>query len=376
MLLSAGRAQRPLHLLELDVRWPPETFLRWKFEGLAERGLRVTVASRSIADRSARLRGVELLALPQRSRGSERAAPAVRRAVARLRPDVVHVEWHGSAVRFSPQFSRWGCPVALSAHGSQLTVDPFLPGFERFAAALPGALRAADAVHCVSESLARDAIALGVDAERARVIRQGVDPSVFRPAEPGTILRRGETLRVVSIGWPRWLKGFEWALQACRLAIDAGVPVRLELLGARAGADTELARLSHTVTDLRLEARVRLQGALPSVEVAERLRRADVLLLPSLAEGVPTVVLEAMACGVAVVASDCGGVREAVRDGVQGLLVAPRDAVGLAAALERCWRDPGLRSRLGAEGRRTVLSGFTLDRQLDQFLALYRELAA
>jgi colanic acid/amylovoran biosynthesis glycosyltransferase len=372
MPLRAVRAPRPLQLLELDVRWPPETFLRWKFEGLAERGVDVTVASRAIADPSARLRGVKLLPLPARA-SADRAAAAVRRAVARLRPDVVHIEWHGSAVRFSPQFSAWRCPVVLSAHGSQLSADRFLPGHEHYAARLPVVLRAARAVHCVSESLAREVIALGVDSGQARVIRQGVDPALFRPAGPGAARARNEPLRVISIGWPRWLKGFEWALQAARVAIDSGVPIQLAVIGARAGEPTELARLSHTVADLRLGGQVRLEPAASSAEVAERLRGSDVLLLPSLCEGLPTVVLEAMACGVAVVASDCGGVREAVCDGVQGLLVAPRDAVGLAGALERLWRDPGLRARMGVEGRRTVVSGFTLDRQLDQFVALYEE---
>jgi glycosyltransferase involved in cell wall biosynthesis len=75
------------------------------------------------------------------------------------------------------------------------------------------------------------------------------------------------------------------------------------------------------------------------------------------------------------VATDCGGVREAVTDGVEGFVVQPRDAEGLARALERLWREPDLRERMGAAGRRTATSRFTLERQLDEFLALYTEVA-
>jgi glycosyltransferase involved in cell wall biosynthesis len=130
------------------------------------------------------------------------------------------------------------------------------------------------------------------------------------------------------------------------------------------------------VADLGLERHVRLCGNVPSAEVARRLRASDALLLPSLNEGLPTVLLEAMACGVPVVATDCGGVSEAFTDGVEGFLVPPRDAKALAEALARLWRDPELRARMGEAGRRTATSRFTLERQLDEFLAMYREVAA
>jgi glycosyltransferase involved in cell wall biosynthesis len=114
---------------------------------------------------------------------------------------------------------------------------------------------------------------------------------------------------------------------------------------------------------------------LSSEQVVDRLRASDALLLPSLDEGLPTVILEAMACGIPVVATDCGGVSEAITDGVEGLLVPPRDSAALAQALERLWRDPQLGARMGEAGRRTATSRFTLERQLDEFLAMYREVA-
>src|SRR5581483_459125 len=97
-----------------------------------------------------------------------------------------------------------------------------------------------------------------------------------------------------------------------------------------------------------------------SAEVARRLRDSDVLLLPSLDEGLPTVVLEAMASALPVVATDCGGVSEAVRDRREGFLVKPRDAAAMAGAMAALWRDPALRERMGRAGRRLASTHFTL----------------
>jgi glycosyltransferase involved in cell wall biosynthesis len=109
-------------------------------------------------------------------------------------------------------------------------------------------------------------------------------------------------------------------------------------------------------------------------DVRDALRGADVLLHPSLSEGMPTVMLEAMACALPVVVTDVGGVREAVTDGVEGIVVPPRDPQALAAALERLRRDPALGRRMGEAGRRRVQAEFTLERQLDQFEDFYLRL--
>jgi colanic acid/amylovoran biosynthesis glycosyltransferase len=417
--LEVSRRGRRLHLLEVGIRWPPETFLCWKLEGLADRGFRVTVASRSIIDASARLRGVELIALPRRAAPRARTVGVLSRVLAlapraplrcwklvrgigrlplaqreryggtvgllslylpllSLNPDIIHFEWNQAAVLYLPMYGVWGRPVVVSCHGSELSADPHLPGHERFAELLPRSLHTAAAVHCVSESLRRAVLDMGVRDARSRVIRQGVDPAIFRPRAEHAA-HGGAPLKVIMIGWPRWVKGFEWALQALRELADAGVPAQLEILGAgpdlEPGDSEEHRRLHHTVADLDLQEHVSLRGPVATSVVAERLRASDVLLLPSLDEGLPTVVLEAMASGIPVVASDCGGISEAITDGVEGLLISPRDASGLARALARLWRDPPLRTRMGQAGRRTVTARFTLERQLEAFARLYTELA-
>lgn len=410
--------ENELFLLEVGVRWPPETFIEWKLEALAERGFRVVLASSNVFEPDAVLPGVELLQVPSKpdSRGAamrriaalgpkvavrspRRMARLIRASrrrarvagdryggtlglvarclpLAHLRPDVVHFEWHSSAVDHLPLYDVWDCPVTTSARGSDLNVYPFVPGTEDYASGLPEVLRRVSAVHCVSASTAEDAVRMGLDPSKAVVTRTALDPELFSPGPGGG----GEELAVVMVGWLRWEKGYGYALQAVRRLLDDGVRVRLEIVGdvppERRGARDERARIIETVADLGLEGHVHLHGAAPSEVVAERLQAADVMLHASLTEGLPTAVLEAMATCLPVVATDVGGIREAVDDGVQGLVVPPRDPEALAGALERLQLDPGLRGRMGEAGRRKVHTEFTVADEHAAFERMYREVVA
>lgn len=411
---------RPLHLVEVGVHWPPETFLRRKLEGLAARGMRITVAASLVFDEDVELNGVELRRVPMSQSGPGTAAawravavllltsprrllqllrnirsvpPALARRhggtkgllrmclpLARLRPDVVQFEWNIAAVDHLPLFDVWGCPVVTSCRGGvDVNVYPHVPRMRPFAERLPEVMRQAVAVHCVSEAMVREAADLGLDASKAWVIRPAVDPEAFRP-QPANGRPSPDALQVLIVGGLRWEKGHEYALEAVRRVVDQGVRIQLEIVGdPPAGAvmtSSERARIMHTVADLELETHVTLRGGEPSEVVSRRLARCDALLHASLAEGIPNVVLEAMACGIPVVATDVGGVSEAVADGVEGFVVRPRDPDQLAGALLRLARDPSLRIRMGAAGRKRIETSFTLDAQIEHFLALYREVAA
>lgn len=418
------RRKSRVRLLEIAVRWPPESFVGWKLEGLAADGMRVSVASNRIMDPGARLRGVELVPIPSPAKNNLAALPVVARdgaallirspsrllklirnvrslpdeakerhrgtlrtlsfclAPARLRPDVVHFEWHRSAVDYLPLFDVFDCPVTTSCRGSDTSVYPHLPGFEEYAGRLPEVYARVAAVHCVSESLKQEAVALGLDPAKAWVARPGVDPDVFAPAAEGRAARgrNDGALRLVTVGWLRWEKGFEYALEALRGLVDRGVPAQLEIIGSvppeRRGWLDEEQRILHTAADLGLSERISLTGHATSAEISRRLQENDVLLHASVTEGIPAAVVEAMACGVPVVAARCGGVHEAVADGVEGVLVAPRDPGQLVDAVQRLWDDPALRRRMGQAGRRRVLSEFALEGEHQVHRAMYRQVVS
>jgi len=153
--------------------------------------------------------------------------------------------------------------------------------------------------------------------------------------------------------------------------IDSGTPTKLHIVGD----GPERQRVLFTVEDLGLENHVQLHGRLPPEEVRRILWNSDAFILASLSEGISNAALEAMACGLPVVASDSGGMREAIREGVDGYLVAPRDPQALANALQKLVQ-PQVRRLLGEAGRVRIEQDFSLDSQTDRFVELYDSVLA
>jgi colanic acid/amylovoran biosynthesis glycosyltransferase len=198
-------------------------------------------------------------------------------------------------------------------------------------------------------------------AGRVRVIHVGIDPEVYRRLPPPPA---GGLPRVLCVASLRPYKGHAVLLDACRLLADQGIAFRCELVG-----EGPLRReLEGRIAELGLQDCVILAGALPQNEVARRLGESSVFVLPSVVapdgqmEGIPVALMEAMAAGRPVVASDLSGIPELVEDGVSGLLTRPGNAEEIAAALKRLLDDPGLGRTLGERGRETVEREFRLDR--------------
>jgi glycosyltransferase involved in cell wall biosynthesis len=205
-----------------------------------------------------------------------------------------------------------------------------------------------------------------LDPAKATIIRPAVEPDLFRPAASR---RSGDgVFSVVTVGTLIWLKGHEWALQAIRRVADCGINVRFDIIGH--GPDRQ--RVLYTIADLGLADQVRCLGWLAPEDVLRRVQQADAFLLSSLSEGISNAALEAMACGVPIITTACGGMSEAVTDGVEGWVVPVRDATALGAALLKLAGDAPRRRRMGEAARARVEREFRLDRQIGQWLQLFR----
>jgi glycosyltransferase involved in cell wall biosynthesis len=145
---------------------------------------------------------------------------------------------------------------------------------------------------------------------------------------------------------------------------------RLVVVGS--GPDEAAARA--TAARYGISERVSFLGRRSSNDVERIIGASDLLVLPSSVEGLPYVILEAMACGKPVVASDVYGIPEAVIDGETGLLVPPGDDAALARALDTLIANGELRRRMGQSGRARFEARFTLERQLSAMSSLYTEL--
>jgi glycosyltransferase involved in cell wall biosynthesis len=289
----------------------------------------------------------------------------LKEVLARLRPDLVST--HSSKAGWLGRLAAkaLGIPVLFTAHGWAFTVGvserarPLYALAERWAAPL------ADGIVTVS------------DYDRALALEQRIAP-------PGKITRIHN--------------GVHDCLADSRPG-DAGTGVRVIMVG-RFSAQKDHALLLHTLADLRqldwtldlvgsgplqapaialaqslgIASRVRFLGARSGV--CQLLREADVYALVSNWEGFPRSILEAMSVGLPVVASDVGGVSEAVRDSETGYLVPRGHRELLSEKLEALITRPDLRSELGALGRRRYVEEFRFELMFERTLALYRQILA
>jgi glycosyltransferase involved in cell wall biosynthesis len=228
-----------------------------------------------------------------------------------------------------------------------------------------------DQVLSVSETLKRELCrTIGFAPHRIKVVPNGVDAQRFRPLEDSTV-RRAEfagtpdELVIGTVGHLAAVKDYPTLLRAVGVLHGRGIPCRTII----AGEGEERATLQQLATDLSIRDRVILTGKRD--DVPELLNTFDVFALPSLHEGMPNAVMEAMACGIPVVATRVGGVPELITDGLTGFLTTPRDAGALADVLTSLARDRHLRRRVGAAGRERILGQFTLDRMVGTYSANY-----
>jgi colanic acid/amylovoran biosynthesis glycosyltransferase len=214
----------------------------------------------------------------------------------------------------------------------------------------------------------------GRAADRVHRVYNGIGLDAFR-ADPAL---EGRDVDVVAIGRLVEKKGFDVLLEACALARDRGQPLSCRIVGGGERHDALQAQLDA----LGLQEQVTLVGPLPQDQVRAELRRATVMAAPCVhgsdgnADGLPTVILEAMALGTPVVATPVTGIPEAVVEGVTGRLVAERDADALATALLELTADAAGRQRLATAARRHVEQHFTSSRQATQLRALLPGTAA
>ena len=221
-------------------------------------------------------------------------------------------------------------PMTLTCRGTDLNLLPSLPSVRPLVA---GALAAADHVICVAEALRTVALELGQAAERVSTLRNGVDLARFSPgdrdaARARTGLPHGVPV-VLCVGHLIERKGQHLLLPAFARSLAARDPAALLVFVGHGEAE---AALRGEARRLGLAERVRFQPPVEPAELAHWYRAADVLVLASLREGWPNVVLEALACGTPVIATRVWGTPEILTGCAAGRLVEP-DVEGLAAGL-------------------------------------------
>jgi glycosyltransferase involved in cell wall biosynthesis len=273
---------------------------------------------------------------------------------------------------------RHGTPMVLTEHGVYLREQNlFLSRFHRLFFAkqfllnlITAVSRAnyhhADIISPVCHYNTRWEVAQGVARDKIRIIYNGVDPDRFVPA-PG---ESPSAQRVIATARIDPLKDIETFLRMAALVRQTNPGAQFVVHGAVADREY-FARCLALRSELGLDDVVEL--GMESENIVDAYHSADVVVLTSVSEAFPYSVLEAMSCAKAVVATDVGGVREALE--ASGALVPPGDAAALAREVRRMLDDPALRASLGARARAVVVEKFRVDHTIAKYLELYSELS-
>lgn len=294
--------------------------------------------------------------------------------------DLVHVHWPVAPGVYGWLVARLRRrPLVVTIHGAEIDPDPIYD-FElgrlkrRLTRAVSAwVLRRSDAVIVVGSYLVPVVRAMGVAEERISVINMGVNTDQFRPHPRQDARDRlglpGESPVFVSIGSLTPVKGHRFAIEAFGQLVQSHASCRLYVLG-EGYLEGELRRMAR---ELGLVDHVVFVGARPSDEVAWWLAASDALIVASLTESFGLVALEALACGVPVIASRVGGLVDQVEDGVNGFLVPPGDPGAIAGAARRILADPGAHEAMGLHCVRASRRHDALT-QAARVVGLYREL--
>jgi glycosyltransferase involved in cell wall biosynthesis len=288
------------------------------------------------------------------------------RTMRAYRPTIVHTHLQAANLygRLAARLAR--VPIVVATEHNVYTDKA-----RRYVAVERWLARTTDALIAVSEEVRRFmSQQLGLASSSIRIVPNGVTLPAASPSRVAAIQAQTSSvgLRLGTVASLTAKKGHEHLLRALALVRERGIACSLVLAGD--GAERE--RLERLRDELGLTGQVQFLGAVSNV--ADVLAAIDVFVLPSVVEGLPLALLEAMLAGKAVIATSVGGVPEVVRSGVNGLLVPPARAPELADAIVALNGSPEQRALLGGAARDTIARGFTEAAYLQSLSAVYLEL--
>lgn len=279
----------------------------------------------------------------------------------------IHSQWVNSCGTIA-MYGAWllNVPFSFTGHAADLF---------RERCALEDKIRRADFIVCISEFHRDFYLKHGARPEQLFVAYCGIDPAWFHP--PAASEHVSETpFRILSSGRLVEKKGFVYLIDACRILKDRGEQFECVI----GGSGPLESSLREQVQQLGLERCVTITGkALQQEKIIDFMHGGDVYVLPCVwssdndVDGLPQMLMEAMACGLPAVSTRLVGIPDLIRNEDTGLLVEPNDAVELADAIARVMHEPALRRRLADKGHRWVNDKFDLKNCLDPLINRYKQ---
>jgi len=311
----------------------------------------------------ARRRGLSVRMVHCKGRADWRAVRQIEEYIQEDAVDLVHT--HGYKADLYGYLAAWRChkPVVATCHnwvGGTAALGIY-NHLDRMV------LKKFNALAAVSDAVAHRLLAFGVPAEKIKTIANGIDVAAFERAQSLPLLKAEGSMVVGVVARLDLQKGFEYLLRAARTLCKTFQGLQIVIAGE--GPDRD--KIEDMIQQYGLQSNVVLAGQqsnMPSVYAA-----MDIFVLPSLNEGLPMTVLEAMAASKPVIATRVGAIGSVIQDGKNGLLVAPKDPEGLQNAIAGLLSDPERRRRLGGQAHAWVSQNYTSEAMALKYRDMYEE---
>jgi glycosyltransferase involved in cell wall biosynthesis len=259
-----------------------------------------------------------------------------------------------TAMRIDARYHEVIDPYSLAEKVQSMYFSPFVES---------QLFRLSDIITAVSPSVVNELNEYEVNSMRVSVMWNGVDEKIFCPIKDKKRLEK----YVLYTGVLRARKGL-FDLIKCANLVNKMIP---DIRFVICGDGPLLQKLKVQVRNVGLEEQVIFLGRVDRKKLVELYQNASIHIVPSIYEGLPTVLLEAMACGIPVVATNIGGNRDIISSGVNGLLVPPQSPEKMAKMIVMLWDDESLRKKIGSNARKTILEKYTWDIIVNNYLNIY-----
>lgn len=279
------------------------------------------------------------------------------------KPAVFHLQWAKSTSEWM-WVQDFGIKIIVSLRGAHINYSPLVD--KELAEQYKMVFSKVDGFHAVSKAIAREAAKYGANPEKIKVVYSGLPESRKIPQNYSSEKGK-DPFKMLSVGRSHWVKGYNYVLDTCHRLKQSGFNFHYTIVGANNVEELEYQRNILGLADL-----VTFTTNIPSNQVTELMQECDLLLLPSVDEGIANVVLEAMQLKKMVLTTNCGGMEEVIQDGTNGFVVPIRDSEAMSEKIMEIAslsQDEVL--RITSNAFKTIEGQHSEEKMVNDMLALY-----
>ncbi len=284
------------------------------------------------------------------------------------RPDIFHIQWAKSISYWFFLKTIFGIKILLSLRGTHINSSPLIDGdlSNTYKNLFPGI----DQFHAVSKAISKEVQKYRASENRISVIYSGIDIDYLKRYEKENYVTRN-TFHILSVGRWNWMKGYNYAIDAVSILNSNNLPIKYSII-ANGKVPNEIL---FQVKQYGLENIISFQKDINQESVYEAMQESDCLLLPSIEEGIANVVLEAMAIGLPVISTKCGGMPEVINNRKNGFLVDSRDAIEISNSIKELMSLEEYKiKKIVKNAKSTISANHSLENYVFEFKDLYKKI--